>query len=144
MIILVIKENNMENLKWAKETFAKDKYATETTGIEILEARPQYAKCRLAIKSGHRNGMNVVMGGAVFTLADFTFAIASNTGKGAEPSVVSLSAQITYLSAAKDNELTAEAICIKDGRKTCYYEINITDENSKLIAKVNINGFNTI
>ena len=78
------------------------------------------------------------MGGVAFTLADFAFAVATNWET---PSTVSLSSNIAYLGTAKGKRLIAEAIMIKDGRSTCYYTINVTDELNNQVAVVNINGF---
>ncbi len=37
------------------EKFKADRFATEVVGIEIVEARPGYAKTRLAVESRHFN-----------------------------------------------------------------------------------------
>lgn len=128
----------MDYLKLAKETFEKDIYATETTGIEILEAGKEYAKCKLDVQRKHLNANRVVMGGAIFTLADFTFAVAANTGN---TMTVSLCSQMNFLSAAKGKCLIAEAICVRAGKTTCFYEIAIKDEADTLIAVATITGF---
>ena len=131
----------MDYLARAKEIFDKDIYATHTTGIEIIEADQKYAKCKLDVTSKHRNAQNVVMGGAIFTLADLTFAVAVNTDNEL---TVSLSANINYFVPAAGDVLYAVARCIKDGRKVCLYDIDIYDENDTLIARVNMQGFKKI
>lgn len=128
----------MDYLQWAKDTFCEDKYATDVTGIEILEVSKHYAKCRLKIERRHKNVRGTIMGGAIFTLADFAFAIASNAGNAP---TVTLTAQSNFLATTQRNELIAEAHCIKDGRSTCYYEVVVQDDEGKLVAKVSINGF---
>lgn len=128
----------MDDLQWARETFAQDLFATQATGIEILDAAKGYAKCQLTVKPIHKNAKHTVMGGAIFTLADFAFAIAANVGN--DPTVT-LSSQITFLAPATGDLLTAEARCIKDGKSTCYYEVEVRDERNKLIAKATANGF---
>ena len=60
------------------EYFSHDRYAVDTTGIEILIAEKDHAKTRLKIRDGHLNADNNVMGGCIYTLADYTFAIAAN------------------------------------------------------------------
>ena len=80
------------------------------------------------------------MGGVYFTLADFAFAVATNRTE----QTVSLNANITFLSPAKGEELIATAHCIKDGRTTCFYEIDITDESGNMLVKVAINGFKLV
>lgn len=125
------------NLEEARNFFAADKFATEATGCQIDEIGPNYAKCSLTLQPHHRNGMGNVMGGALFTLADFAFAVATNLG---ETWCVSTTCQINYLSSTKGNVLTAEAKCVKDGRSICFFEIEITDDAGKKIALVTASG----
>ena len=68
----------MPTLEEIRERFQKDIYATETTGVEIVEAKPGRALCKLTLRPEHMNANGVPMGGAIFTLADFACAVASN------------------------------------------------------------------
>ena len=61
-----------------KRFFKRDRFA-EFLGIELLEAGEGYARSRMQIGEEHLNGIGTVHGGAIFTLADFTFAVASNS-----------------------------------------------------------------
>ena len=70
-----------------------------------------YAKCWLEIQPHHLNAAGTVMGGAIFTLADFAFAVASNWNK---PLHVSTTSQITYLGVARGTRLIAEARKVKE------------------------------
>jgi len=128
----------MDYLERARREFTGDVYATKTTGIVIEAADRDYAKCSLELTSAHMNAAGVAMGGAIFTLADFTFAVASNSET---MNTMSLTSSITYLSAAKGGKLTAEASCVRSGRTTCYYIITVTDEDGKVIASVSTTGF---
>ena len=91
------------------------------------------------LSDNHRNAVGGVMGAVYFTLADFTFAVASNAWLD-KPDVVSVSSNIAFLNYCKGAVLTAEAVCIKDGRTTCCYEVNISDDTGKKIAFVSITG----
>ena len=124
-------------LKLANERFGKDLYATQTTGIEIVEANVHYAKCKLQVDARHRNAMGVVMGGAIYTLADFAFAIAANMD---ELDTVSLTSNVAFVSQPKGDTLFAEAKPVKEGGRMCYYEINVTDNQENIVARVNISG----
>lgn len=128
----------MDYLTKAREIFSKDIFAYDTTGIDILEAEPQYAKCRLKIEKKHLNALNTVMGGVIFTMADYAFAIAANIGGDI---VVTINSQISYLGSAKGNELYAEARPVKVGRSTCVYNIDIKDELGIHVACVSVTGF---
>lgn len=127
----------MENLEEVRKLFEKDRFATEN-GAVIDAIGDHYAKCSLQLSDRHKNAMGAVMGGVAFTLADFAFAVASNWQ---EPGSVSLNSNITYLSTAKGNRLTAEAVCVKHGRSTSCYRIDVRDELDRLIATVNTTGY---
>ena len=122
----------------ARQFFSADRYATEQTGIEILEAAPGYAKCRLDLDDRHKNALGQVMGGVFFTLADFTFAIASNFQ---QPPTVSQTSQIVFLSSVKGTTLFAETEKIRAGKKTCFYKILLTDDTGAQVAYVTTSGF---
>jgi len=125
----------------AIEKFGEDYYATKVTGIEIEEADVNYAKCSLKINRNHLNAMGFVMGGAIFTLADFAFAIASNTGN---PPTVSLTSQINYINATRGPLLYAEANCVKNGRSVCFYNIKVNDDKGNIIADITTTGYRKV
>ena len=131
----------MKSLEQLREFFSHDRYATETTGIEILEAADGYAKVGLEVREGHMNAGNRVMGAVYYTMADFAFAVASNPDAGDAPITFTLSSQINFLTAARGRYLTAEARAIRKGRKTSFYAAEIRDELGTLIATVSSNGF---
>lgn len=121
----------MTRLEEAREFFALDRYATETTGIEIEAAEEGYARCSVKIDDRHLGAHGQIMGGVMYTLADFTFAVATNTK---EHFTATAASTINYLSMAKDNQLIAECRSIKDGRRTVYYETRISDGLGNLVA----------
>ena len=110
--------------------FENDRFATEN-GAVIEEVEEHYAQCSLKLGSRHRNAMGAVMGGVYFAVA------ANWQGTG----TVSLHSDIAYLGSAKGNQLIAEAVCIKNGRSTSYYKIEVKDELGNLTAVVNTTGY---
>lgn len=127
----------MDCLEQARRRFAKDLFATEAAGVAILEAEPGRSRCEMEIGDRHRNAMGAVMGGAIFTLADFAFAVAANAES---LQTVSASSSITYLSSGRGDRLFAEARCLKDGRTACFYEVLVTDGDGRAVAKVSTMG----
>lgn len=128
---------NDQELKQIQKVFANDRFATEN-GAVIDEVDEGYAKCSLEIQPHHLNAAGTVMGGAIFTLADFAFAVASNWNK---PLHVSTTAQITYLGVAKGKRLIAQAHKVKEGRSTCYYLVDVSDELGNTVAHITSSGF---
>lgn len=82
-----------------------DKFA-QLLGIEIVEASPGYALVEMKIEDKHKNGINIVQGGAIFTLADYAFAIASNADGS---TTVGINASISYFKAPTGAYIRAEA-----------------------------------
>ena len=127
----------------AQEIFQHDRFATEATGIQIDEVREDYARCLLPLCPIHRNALGAVMGGVMFTLSDLAFAIAANSRCIIDDTPlqwVSLSSSIQYLGQTKDNTLIAETSCVRQGRRTCVYNIHIHDSLANPIALVTTTG----
>ena len=118
--------------------FANDRFATQAAGCRVVEGGRGHAVCEMELGDIHRNAMGNVMGGAIFTLADFALAIASNTGEN--PSV-SVSSTIDYLSASKGACLVATCDADKSGRRLGFYTTDITDDTGRRIAKVTATVF---
>ena len=129
----------MPTLDELNERFHHDCFATAVVGAKILAAEPNHAVCVLPLGPQHMNANGTPMGGAIFTLADFAFAVAANGF--AQRVTVSQPAPVTFLSPAKGKELRAEASCLKAGRTLCLYEVRITDDLGAQVAHVTVNGF---
>ena len=128
----------MTKLEEARQIFAADRYATDASGIVIEEVGENYAKCSMKLTDIHRNAFGGVMGGAIYTLADFTFAVASNFDK--EKLTASLVGNATFLSMSRGSVLYGESKLIKDGRQNCFYDIRVYDDLGKDIATVSFTG----
>lgn len=123
-------------LEEVRKIFAGDRFATEN-GAVIEEIGDHSATCTLQLTDSHRNAMGAVMGGTYFMLADFAFAVAANWQ---HMGCVSLRADISFLGAAKGETLIAKAVCVKDGRTTACYRVDVTDELGNLTATVTVTG----
>ena len=107
----------------AQEFFKNDRFATNA-GVELIEIKEGYSKARLVITAEHLNAGGRTQGGAIFTLADLALAAAANSHGTL---AFSLSSNITFL-------LYAEARERYIGRTTGYYQIDVTNQEGKLIA----------
>lgn len=123
----------------ARQIFANDRFATETSGIAIAHVGSHEATCTLALDERHRNARGAAMGGALFTLADFAAAVAANSECLVDGVLhwVSLDATIHYLAPAQGNSLIASSIPLKVGHSTALYQTTIeSPDNGKKIAIV--------
>jgi len=124
-------------LEEVRKIFEGDRFATEN-GAVIDEVGDRSATCSLLITDSHRNAMGAVMGGVYFTLADFAFAVAANWEN---MGCVSLHSDISFLGAAKGKKLIAKAVCVKDGKSTACYRVEVTDDLGNLTATVTTTGY---
>ena len=127
----------MKSLEEVRKFFDGDRFATEN-GARIDQIGHGSATCSLRITDSHRNAMGAVMGGTYFMLADFAFAVAANWET---VGCVSLRSDISFLSAAKGETLTAKAQCVKDGKTTVCYRVDVTDDLGNLAATVTVTGY---
>ncbi|MDX9880737.1 MAG: PaaI family thioesterase [Prolixibacteraceae bacterium] len=121
------------DIEKARLFFNNDRYAA-LTGVEILEIAEGYCKAKLEIGEQHLNSANVVQGGAIFTLADLAFAVASNSrGQLA----LAVNVNISFLKGKSTGTLFATATELNDPKRIGAYDVLVTDENEEIIARFN-------
>ncbi len=113
-----------------RKFFKKDRFAAHND-ITLLDIRPGYAKAELIISGKHLNGVDITHGGAIFTLADLAFAVASNSHGTV---AVGVSATISYLKATRKGILTAEAREVAFNPKLATYQVDVRDEKGEMVA----------
>jgi acyl-CoA thioesterase len=129
-----------------REFFSGDKYLT-MTGVVIEKAYDGGAICTVDIvPENHFNKGGVVQGGVTYTLADCTFAVASNyrfldRGETEKFISVSQSANITYFTPPKGRKLICEAKAITRGRISSVYLMDVKDELGTKVALMIGNGY---
>ena len=121
-----------------RELFGNDRFATEACGCRVLEASRGHAVCAFDIAPIHLNAMGNVMGGAIFTLADFALAIACNMGE--EPTVA-VNNTIEYLNSSKGSTLIATCDADKSGRNLGFYTVEVKDDLDTTVAKMTATCF---
>lgn len=128
---------NFDSLGEAREFFYRDKFAVNT-GITLDEITEDDAVCSLVLTDEHRNAYGGVMGGVIFTLADFAFAVLSNQ---IHQLTVAQQVDIHYLSAPKGDKLIAKATCRKNGRTSSIVNVDISDNTGRDVAQFIGTGF---
>jgi len=113
-----------------KAFLKRDKFA-ELAGIELLEVSPGSAKARMKIGPQHLNGVDIVHGGAIFTLADLVFAAASNSHGTV---AVAINASISFIKASSGGTLFAQGREIACNPKLATYSIDVTNEAGEIIS----------
>ena len=117
----------MDNIK---QYFLGDHFAAHC-GISLESVSPGKAVASMVVEEKHLNALGIAQGGAVFTLADFAFAAASNShGEIA----VAVNVSISFLKAARPGRLRAEAREISRNRKLASYVVEVKDVENDLVA----------
>lgn len=100
-------------------------------GIELIDAGEGQARTRLHVAPHHLNGLGMVQGGVLFTLADYAFAAAANSH---DSLAIALDTHMTFIKAARGGTLIACCREVAVNRRTAFYTVDITDETGTLIA----------
>ena len=77
---------------------AHDRFAAHN-GITVEDADYDYGKVSLAFEDHAKNSLDMLHGGALFTLADMAFGLASNFGQE-DGTMISTNATISYMKSA--------------------------------------------
>jgi|SRR5208337_3181406 len=110
--------------------FEKDRFAKHSN-IELLTVTPGQARAKMTLHPHHWNGLGTVMGGAIFTLADFAFAAAANSHGTI---AVAINADISFMKAARTGTLWAEARELSKNFKLGCYNVEVRDDDGELVA----------
>lgn len=138
---MMTSENSSDSLRTgvadARAYFSKDRFATDN-GITLDELDRSHAVASVVLGERHRNAFGGVMGGAIFTLADFAFAALTN-----RPDQITVAQQVSinYLSSVKGNRLVATARYRKDGLNSCVVNVDVVDDTGRDIAQFTGTGF---
>lgn len=124
----------MEYIEQLKERFAVDDRYARLMGIELLELRPGHARVGMTVKEDMTNFHGITHGGTVFAVADSAFGLASNSHG---ISAVALTISIDYMAMTVPGDyLIAVADEIQRSRKVSNYNIQVLDQDDKLIASM--------
>lgn len=129
--------STFKNIEEARAYFEGDRFALNA-GIRIESMGEKTAVCGFDITPEHLNAENGVMGGAIFTLIDLAFAAAANS---VHRPTVAQQVSLNFLSGSRGSCLTATARCRKDGRTSCVYNVDVTDDLGRDVAQAVITGY---
>jgi acyl-CoA thioesterase len=114
-----------------KQFFATEDLFARHNGIELLEVEPGMAKASMKIEPYHLNAAKTVHGGAIFTLADFAFAVASNSHGTL---AMGINTSVSFVKAATRGTLYAVATEQARNPKLASYLVRITDDADDVVA----------
>jgi len=109
---------------------AKDQFAKHL-GIEMLGYSPGKAKARMTVQGHHLNSAGTVHGGAIFSLADAVFSVASNS-HGTLAMAINVS--ISFFKSVRTGSLVAEGREVSLNPKLATYLIDVQDDAGNAVA----------
>ena len=121
-----------ELAKAAAEVMWRDDNASKWLGMRIEEVRPGYARLSMSVTPNMVNGHNLCHGGLIFTLADSTFAFASNSHN---QRAVAAGCSIEFVAPALLGDvLTAEGVEQVLKGRTGVYDMKVVNQKNEPIA----------
>ena len=118
------------DIEGVRRSFENDRFAA-ANGIELVDLGPGFAKARLAVTQQHWNCFGLTHGGAIFTLAAFTFAAAGNTGGRL---ALGVNMHLSCLKPTHAGTLYAEATEVSRSNRISTCTVRVTDEMGELVA----------
>ena len=125
------------NIEEARAYFKGDLFATES-GMVIDSLGENSCRCSMTLNEHHKNANGGIMGGVIFTLGDFAFAVLSNQ---IHRPTVAQQVSVNFLGAPSGEKLFAEAKLKKSGRNSTIINVDITDDKGRDIAQFVGTGF---
>lgn len=102
-------------------------------GIRTTQMDQGSAKGEMPIREHHENAVGSVHGGCIFSLAD---TIGGSAAASYGHKMTTLSSDFHYLTAAMGTEkLYTSAREIKHGKRICVFDVEVSDDKDRLIAK---------
>lgn len=114
-----------------KRFFSTGDLFARHAGIELVDVGPGWAKASMKIEPFHFNAARTVHGGAIFTLADFAFAVASNSHGTL---AMGINTSVSFVKAALKGTLYAEARELSRNPRLASYSVMITDDGDDVVA----------
>lgn len=130
----------MENFEKLMEYRSKNNEFANSLGIKTVEMRTGYARGEMAVRPEFENSVGSVHGGCYFTLAD---TIGGAAAASYNRKMTTIDSNFHFLSPRIGIEkLCAEAVEIKHGRTISVYDVAVTDEKGKMLAKGTFSYYN--
>ncbi len=125
-------QTSMENIRSLQAKEPEEPIAG-FLGLRLLEISPGFARVSMKMKPEYINFNGMVFGGIIMAVADQAFAYATNSLLMPN---LAIQFNIHLIAAAADgDELTAECRVVKGGRRISVSEMNVINQDGRLVAR---------
>ena len=105
-------------------------------GMKVMEIKEGQSKIQMPFKQGLTHPYRIVHGGAIASLADSSVAMALISLVEPRDRITTIEFKINFLAPVSKGDLEAHAKIIYKGSKTAVGDVEVKNEEGKLIAKV--------
>lgn len=102
-------------------------------GLRLLSASAERVEAELVVEDRHRQTFGLVHGGVYASIVETLGSVGAWLAGGSH-TVVGVDNHTSFLRAVKEGTLHAVATPVHDGRRTKLWEIQIHDDQSRLVA----------
>lgn len=126
----------MRTIPELEQIFARDRFVAPFD-VRITDLTETSVTIVAPVSDSLLNGNDVVQGGALYTLSDYTFSVHANAIHC--PSVTA-SGSINYIHPARGDYLKAIATLKGQTRRTFVYSVEVFDDRDVLVALAEFSG----
>ena len=114
------------------EQMMQEDLFSQWLGIRLLEIQEGYSKISMQVRAEMINGLGMVHGGIMFSMADSAFAFACNNRNVIS---VALDTSINFIKPVHVGDLlVAETKELHNGRSTGLYQVTISNQEEDIVA----------
>ncbi|MBO3725754.1 PaaI family thioesterase [Actinomyces bowdenii] len=106
----------------------------ETLGMEVLQRDADLTQVRMPVE-GARQVVGILHGGATAALIETAASVAAREAAPAGAVPVGAELTVSHLRPAEEGWVTAVATPVHRGRRTAVYEVSVSDEKGRHIAR---------
>ena len=115
----------------ALSKFVEQDHFAKHLDVEMLEYGGGRARAKMRVGTHHLNSAGTVHGGAIFSLADAVFSVASNSHGTLS---LAINVSISFFKAVRSGSLFAEGREVSLNPKLATYSIDVKDEEGNAVA----------
>ncbi len=128
----------MEKKKYLEQvrTVAGNSPYYRLLGMEVMEINERESRIQMPFKEQLTHPYGIVHGGAIASLADSAVAMALITLVEPKDRIATIEFKINFFAPIRRGKLTAHAKIIHKGSRTAVGDVEVVNEEGKLVAKV--------